>query len=204
MEMNKVKIVKGIVKLYFVGALAGSFIHIVSAAHYLGGEGIEAFSVPFMIDGIAIIGMVMRGTEFSKRTNKIGFIVQCIMGAFSLTMNVLAGVFARNAFAIMFGVAIVALFVFAEWLSDQIESNELDAIREAEGKGAAAYAFLGHRTHRTPRGKAQEGEGKDKGKKARGRKARARKTKEEALESNLLTGEGWGPSGGTYFFALKL
>jgi len=183
--MNKVKIVKGIVKLYFVGALAGSFIHIVSAAHYLGGEGIEAFSVPFMIDGIAIIGMVMRGTEFSKRTNKIGFIVQCIMGAFSLTMNVLAGVFARNAFAIMFGVAIVALFVFAEWLSDQIESNELDAIREAEATVAAASAFLANCTHRTPCVSAQQCEGKTKASKTRARKARARKTQEKALESML-------------------
>ena len=57
--MNKVKIVQAIVKLYFIGALAGSFVHIISAAEKLGLSGWESWSMPFMIDGLALIGMVL-------------------------------------------------------------------------------------------------------------------------------------------------
>ncbi len=130
----KVTAIRAIVKLYFVGAIVGSFIHIVTAAMKLGGHGIEAYSVPFMIDGIAIIGMVMRSQDFSKRTNRIGFKVQCGMGLLSLIMNVLA---AHNLFGVLYGVAIVALFVFSEWLSDQIDPASVDN-REAELAAVAA------------------------------------------------------------------
>jgi len=129
-ESRKVKVVRAIVKLYFLGALTGSFIHIVTASHKLGGEGIEAWATPFMIDGVAIIGMIMRSHDFSDRSNRIGFRVQCVMGAFSLTMNVYA---AHSLFGVLFGIAIVALFVFVEWLHDQIEARETaNAVAEAE------------------------------------------------------------------------
>lgn len=141
--MNKVKLVKGITKAYFGGALIGSAAHIITASHKLGGEGIEAMVTPLMIDGVAIIGMVMRSEEFSKRTNKIGFVVQCIMGAFSLAMNVLA---AHNLFGVLFGIAIVGLFIFCEWLGDQIEGREVDfreeRERQAEEARQAAQAIV--------------------------------------------------------------
>jgi len=132
---KKVRIVKTIVKAYFVGALAGSFAHIVTAAEKLGGQGVEALAAPFMIDGLAIIGMVMRSDDFSKRTNKIGFILQCVMGAFSLTMNVIA---ANSLYGVLFGVALVSCFVLAEWLKDQIEGREVDLRAAAELKAAKA------------------------------------------------------------------
>lgn len=131
---KKVMAIRAIVKLYFVGAITGSFIHIVAAAEFLGGHGIEAFSVPFMIDGIAIIGMVMRSPDFSKRTNRIGFKVQCGMGLLSLIMNILA---AHNLFGVLYGIGIVGLFVFSEWLSDHIEPASVDN-REAEAAAIAA------------------------------------------------------------------
>lgn len=134
--MNEVKLVKGITKVYFAGALAGSFAHIVTAAYKLGADNpIEAIATPFMIDGIAIIGMVMRGEKFSARTNKIGFRVQAGAGALSLAMNVIA---AHSLFGVLFGVAIVALFVFAEWLKDQIQGREVDSREEEERAAEAA------------------------------------------------------------------
>lgn len=133
-KSKKVMAIRAIVKLYFVGAITGSFIHIVAAAEFLGGHGIEAFSVPFMIDGIAIIGMVMRSEDFSKRTNRIGFKVQCGMGLLSLIMNILA---AHNLFGVLYGIGIVALFVFSEWLSDHIEPASVDT-READALAIAA------------------------------------------------------------------
>jgi hypothetical protein len=144
--MNKVSLVKGITKLYFAGALAGSATHIITASHKMGGTGIEAMVTPLMIDGIAIIGMVMRSEDFSKRTNKIGFIVQCVMGAMSLAMNVAA---AHNLFGVAFGIAIVSLFIFSEWLGDQIEGREVDgqtaaaaAAEKAAAELAAATAWM--------------------------------------------------------------
>jgi len=181
-EMNKVKMVKGITKLYFAGALTGSFIHIVIAAEKLGGSGVEAYATPFMIDGIAIIGMVMRGEEFSTRTNKIGFRVQCVMGAMSLAMNVYA---AHSLFGVLFGIAIVGLFVFAEWLKDQIEGREVDEVAQAQ----QAIAWQAACSHPTKCGTAERCASKTaataKAKKTNAKKARVRKAQEKALESLL-------------------
>lgn len=181
--MNKIKLVKGITRLYFAGALAGSAAHIITASHKLGGEGIEVYATPFMIDGVAIMGMVMRSEDFSKRTNKIGFIVQCIMGALSLTMNVLA---AHNLFGVLFGIAIVGLFVFAEWLGDQIEGREVDEKAKAQ-QATAWQAVCSHPTKCT--GQAQcEAKNAAAAKRAKTikAKARARKVQERALEGLLV------------------
>lgn len=121
--MNKVKIVSGIVKLYFVGALAGSFVHIIAASEKLGLSGWEAWSTPFMIDGLALIGMVMRSKDFSAQTRKLGFRVQMVMGAFSLVANVYA---AKNIGGVIYGVMIVALYIAAEWLTERMQSVQVD------------------------------------------------------------------------------
>lgn len=129
--MNKVKIVQAIVKLYFVGAFAGSFVHIISAAEKLGLSGWEAWSAPFMIDGLALIGMVLRSDDFSQDTRKLGFRVQMAMGAFSLIANVYA---AQNIGGVIYGVMIVALYITAEWITGRVESSQVDRDREAKLK----------------------------------------------------------------------
>jgi hypothetical protein len=133
--MNKVSAVKGIAKVYFFGAIAISFIHLVAAARKGGLTGYEAYSVPFMIDGIAIVGLIMRGTEFSKSTREIGYRVQLGAGVLSLAGNVFA---AENVGGAVYGVAIVALFLLAEWLSDRIESVQVDTKADATTKRQAA------------------------------------------------------------------
>jgi hypothetical protein len=134
-KFNTAKIVQMIVKLYFVGAVAGSFAHIITAASKIGLTGWEMWSTPFMIDGLAVIGLVMRGTQFSQATNKIGFRVQVTAGMLSLAANVFA---AHNLGGRIYGVAIVVLFLAAEWLSDKIESAEVDRQRETAAKRQAA------------------------------------------------------------------
>lgn len=133
--MNKVKIVATIVKLYFVGALAGSFVHIIAASEKLGLSGWEAWSTPFMIDGLVLIGMVMRSDDFSAQTRKLGFRVQMLMGAFSLAANVYA---AKNIGGVIYGIMIVALYIAAEWITDRIESAQVDRDREAAIKRSEA------------------------------------------------------------------
>lgn len=135
--MTKTTITKAIVRAYFIGAIAGSFSHLVTAAHKGGLVGWEAWSVPFMIDGIAILGLVMRSEDFSKRTRKIGFRTQCVAGLLSLTGNVFA---AHNIGGAIYGVGIVALFLFAEWLSGNMESVKVDQEAETTARRKAAAA----------------------------------------------------------------
>lgn len=137
--MNATKIVRNIAKLYFVAALAASFSHIIVASSKIGLSGWEMWSTPFMIDGLAAIGLVMRGAAFSKATRKIGFRVQCVAGGVSLLANVYA---ASNLGGVIYGVAVVALFVGSEWLADKIESADVDtaAAETAKRKASAQKA----------------------------------------------------------------
>jgi Protein of unknown function (DUF2637) len=128
-------IVKSIVRLYFLGALAVSFTHIVCAAHKVQLTGWQAFTTPFAIDGIAVIGMVLRTDKWSKATRKLGFKVQITAGMLSLVCNVFAGSTTGER---IYGVVIVALFIFSEWLSDHMETAEADVERERQAKRAAA------------------------------------------------------------------
>ena len=128
-------IVKAIVKLYFFAALAVSFSHIVCASHKVQLDGWQAWTTPFAIDGIAVIGMVMRTERWTKRTNTIGFRVQLIAGLLSLACNVFAG---NTVGERIYGVIIVALFIFTEWLSDQLVTRKAEEARaEAEAQAAA-------------------------------------------------------------------
>lgn len=135
-DLDRVKVIRAIVKLYFVAAIAGSFTHIIEAAFKIGLTGWEAWSTPFMIDGLAVVGMTMRSGDFSKATRKLGLRVQATMGAFSLIANVYA---AHNVGGVIYGVAVVALFLAAEWLAERLESADADRARElAERRSAAS------------------------------------------------------------------
>lgn len=131
--MSKITVVQMIVKLYFLAAIAGSFTHIIESANKLGLTGWEMWSTPFMIDGLAIIGLVMRSTEFSTATQRTGLRTQITAGILSLAANVYA---ADTVGGYIFGVGIVALFLAAERLADKIESAS--AVREREAKESAA------------------------------------------------------------------
>lgn len=134
--MNKVSIAKLISRGYFLLALVVSFLHLVHAG-FKGGLTWESYLIPFMVDGIAVMGVMLRGEEFAKRTRKIGFRTQIAAGMLSLAGNLFA---AHNAGGMVLGAAVVVLFVFAEWLTDQIESAEAEAAREAAELATAAKA----------------------------------------------------------------
>lgn len=128
-------LVKAIVKLYFIGALAASFTHIMHAWSKIGLHGWQDVTTPFAIDGIAVIGMVMRSERWSDSTNKIGFRVQIGAGSLSLACNVFAG---SNIGERVYGALIVALFLFSEWLSDHLVTR---AQAEAEAQTAELEAI---------------------------------------------------------------
>jgi hypothetical protein len=134
----QVFIIKAVVRLYFLGALAVSFSHIIEASHKLQLLGWQAFTAPFAVDGIAVIGMVMRTDRWSTNTRKIGFRVQVTAGSISLICNVFAGDTLGER---IYGAVIVALFIFSEWLSDRMVTRD-EELRAAEVAELEAQAQL--------------------------------------------------------------
>jgi hypothetical protein len=139
--VNKNRVIAVIVRLYFAAAIIASFSHVITTSEKLGLTGWELWSTPFMVDGIAIIGLVMRSASFSSDTQRIGFRTQMVAGGMSLVANVAA---AHTFGGYLYGVGVVALFVYAEWLSGKIESAESEQARifaeEAAAKRASAVA----------------------------------------------------------------
>lgn len=131
--MNTAKL---ITKAYFFGALSISFTHIITSAHKLGGEGYEPYIAPFMVDGVALLGMHMRNEKYDDRTNKIGLWAQSLAGLLSLAMNVHA---AHSTFGLLLGIGVVVLFLATEWMAGNIRlRTDSEAEKQAAAKAAAA------------------------------------------------------------------
>ncbi len=129
--------IKAIVKSYFIGALSISFMHVIEAWHKLGLTGWQLWTTPAGIDGIAIIGMMMRSDAFSTSTRQLGLKLQLGAGALSLVCNVYAGDTVGER---VYGILIVVLFILAEWVSSRIESRQVEHAREQAAKRMAAAA----------------------------------------------------------------
>lgn len=110
-------IVTVIVRLYMVGALAISFTHITHASEMLGLTGWQVITVPFFIDGFAILGMIGRSHRFTEATRRTGFRLQIAAGALSFAANVFAG---QNAGERIYGALVVAGFITAEWYAAKL------------------------------------------------------------------------------------
>lgn len=148
--MSKTFIIWLIVKAYFIAALAGSFTHIIVAAEFLGLHGWEAAIVPFLIDGMFLIAMVLRSETYSARTRRIGLRVQVAMGSLSLAANITA---TRSFGGTLLAILLVGGMIFSEWLADgkqmktaaqeQAETAAAEAahtVRQAEADAAARRA----------------------------------------------------------------
>lgn len=122
-----------IVRAYMIGALAVSFTHIIEASHKLGLYGWQAWTVPFAIDGLALLGMVGRSSRFAESTRCTGFKLQIGAGLISLAAKVYAG---QTRGEQIYGVLIVAMFVTAEWYAGKLRPAP-SARSVAAQKGAA-------------------------------------------------------------------
>lgn len=105
-----------IVRLFMLGAAAISFSHIIATSHALG-LGWEAWTVPFLIDGLAVLGMIGRSAKFAASTQRAGLRLMIGAGALSLACNVYAG---HNLGQRLYGVLIVAGFVVSEWYAAKL------------------------------------------------------------------------------------
>jgi hypothetical protein len=127
--------VASIVRVYMLGALAISFGHIVTASHMLGLTGWQAWTVPFAIDGFALLGMIGRSARFSADTQRTGFRLQIAAGAVSLVANVYAG---HTPGERLYGALIVAAFIVAEWYAAKLRPAPVVIPTQAQRRSASA------------------------------------------------------------------
>lgn len=133
--MSKTMLIWLIVKAYFIAALAGSFTHIITAAEKLGLTGWEATIVPFLIDGMFLIAMVLRGDTYSTRTRRIALRVQVTTGLLSLTANIYA---TMSVGGVLLATLLIGGMVFSEWLADgeQMKTAKTEAAEVAAAETA--------------------------------------------------------------------
>lgn len=120
------KIVNSVVKGYFFGALGVSAMHVVESFEKLGLNDGEQYLTPFAIDGIAVLGLVLRSTKWSTHTRKMGLRLQLGAGTLSLAANVYAG---SSLGGRIFGVLTVALFLVAEAVKGRMETRASELAR---------------------------------------------------------------------------
>lgn len=146
--------VAAIVRIYMIGALAISFSHIITASHMLELNGWQAYTVPFAIDGFAVLGMIGRSHRFAEATRRTGFRFQLGAGALSFAANVFAG---HTVGERLYGALIVAAFVAAEKYADKLRpapvvTEEAKAKRsEAAKRGAVTRKANAAKAKRRPR-----------------------------------------------------
>ena len=108
-----------IVHTFLVGAAAVSFTHIVDVSERLGVHDWQAYTVPFLIDGIAILGKIGRSRKFAEKTRRAGLVLMGLGGLVSLAANIEAG---ENIGQKAYGALLVGGFVLAEWYAGKLEA----------------------------------------------------------------------------------
>lgn len=101
---------------FLLGTAAGSFHHIVIVGDRLG-LGWEAWTVPFLVDGIALMGKMGRGRRFAESTQRAGLRLMAFGGTLSLACNIYAG---ENLGQRCFGGLLVAGFLIVEWYAGKL------------------------------------------------------------------------------------
>lgn len=153
-------IVAIIVRLFMVGAATISFMHIVHTSTALGLTW-EAWTVPFLIDGLAVLGMIGRSARFAGKTQRAGLRLMVGAGALSLACNVYAG---ENLGQRLYGVLIVAGFVTAEWYASKLTpatvtaAPTIDADLQAKRSAAAVKAAATRKANKAAAVKADKAE----------------------------------------------
>jgi len=105
-----------VVWMFMIGAAAVSFWHIVETSQRLGLDW-EAFTCPFLIDGLAVLGLIGRSSKFAESTRRAGLRLTLAAGVLSLAANVYAG---HNLGQRLYGVLVVAGFIATECYAQRL------------------------------------------------------------------------------------
>lgn len=126
-------VIKGIVQGYFYGALALSASHTVTSFVKLGLTDGEQWFGPLAIDGLAVLGLALRGKKWDDGTNRFGLGLQVAMSVFQLAGNVYAN---TSIGGMLLGVLVVAGYLIAETAKGRMRTRASAdaeaAVQEAE------------------------------------------------------------------------
>lgn len=111
-----------IVYTFLIAAAAGSFTDIVKCAHMLGLHW-QAWTVPALLDGVALMGKLGRSQRFADRTRRAGLRLMVFGGLLSLAANVAAG---DNAGQRVYGALLVIGFLLVEWYAGHLAPAAVD------------------------------------------------------------------------------
>lgn len=169
-SLNRVFLVRVIVRGYFLGALAGSWNNLINAG-VRAQLGDKAWVVPIMVDGVAVVGILMRHRSFARHTRYLGLWVLSVASSLSLAGNVYA---APTVGLAVLGAAFVGFYLAGEILSDpkHLQPAQVDADAEMARAAAELAAAAAQR----------KAAGIRKGQLTRARKARQRRAEAELIE----------------------
>lgn len=138
--------VKGIAFGMFGTGIALSVTHIYDLFHgMLGAATVTAAAMPLFIDGLQVIGKLMRGESFAAETRKVGFRVQVLGALLSLAANVIAGHALGDKIA---GVVLVGGYILAEKLAEIIRPVTEDAAVIAQAAATAKSQAASNRARK--------------------------------------------------------
>lgn len=129
---------------FLLGTAAGSFHHIVIVGDRLG-LGWEAWTVPFLVDGIALMGKMGRGRRFAESTQRAGLRLMAFGGTLSLACNIYAG---ENLGQRCFGGLLVAGFLIVEWYAGRLSPAAPAVPAKSAARSAAAVKAAATRAAR--------------------------------------------------------
>jgi len=109
-----------IVYTFLVAAAAGSFTDEVKCSHMLGLHW-QAWTVPFLLDGVALMGKLGRSRRFASATQGAGLWLMVFGGLLSLAANVAAG---ENTGQRVYGALLVVGFLLVEWYAGKLSPAE--------------------------------------------------------------------------------
>lgn len=168
--LNRRFLVRAIVRGYFLAALAGSFHNLIHAG-LKGGLGGEAMAIPFMVDGVAVVGILMRHPSWSAHTRKVGLGFITFGAALSLVGNVYA---ALNVGQALFGAGLVGFYLAGEIFSSpkHLQPVQVDVDRAAVVEAARIAAEVA----------ARKAESTAKGQRTKARNRRAKAAQQKLIE----------------------
>lgn len=147
-----------LVYAFLLAAAAGSFLHIVETSHKLGLDW-EAWTVPFLIDGIALMGKLGRSNRFAAKTQRAGMRLMLFGGTLSLAANVYAG---DNAGQRAYGVLLVVGFLVVEWYAGKLSPAPVAAPVEVDEETRARRSAAAQKAAATRKANAQAAAAKAK------------------------------------------
>jgi signal transduction histidine kinase len=130
--------VKVVVRVFMVAVLVISFKHIINLCTAYQVTTWQAWTAPAFVDGFVLLGIVGGQARFASETRRMALRLRIGATLVSLAANVLAGHTVGDR---VYGGAVVAAFLVAEWFSLHMKAAptaaEIKAVEQAATRKAA-------------------------------------------------------------------